>query len=212
MGTASVLSLVPWDAHAIQALLLPAASSRAGGLTDAQYALVTAMADTIIPRTDTPSATDVGVHDWIDRIVAEYQTEEERAEFRAGLDAIDARAKRIGGVPFAQLPAAKQHWVMTALEVPNPLAKLLIFADQHSAFPRALERLEGHDLLTRIAASVDRLSRGWSRDVRIYPRLKALVVHGYFTSEQIHKNVLGVASMPGSFDGAQLMARHGARL
>ncbi len=65
----------------------------AAGLTDAQLALVGAIADTILPRTDSPSATDVGVPAFVDVIVSENYTDDERAAFLAGLDAIDARVE-----------------------------------------------------------------------------------------------------------------------
>src|ERR1041385_4711900 len=62
-------------------------------LSPAHLALVRAIADTIIPRTDTPSATDVGVHKFVDVIVNEYLPETQRTAGLAGLDAIDARAR-----------------------------------------------------------------------------------------------------------------------
>ena len=53
-------------------------------LTDERSALVASLADAIIPRTDTPSATDVNVTAFIDVIVAEYYGDEERTAFLAG--------------------------------------------------------------------------------------------------------------------------------
>src|SRR6266536_1478398 len=55
-------------------------------LSPAHMALVRAIADTIIPRTDTPSATDVGVPKFVDVIVNEYLPEAERdaRRFREG--------------------------------------------------------------------------------------------------------------------------------
>ncbi|MFI5311558.1 MAG: hypothetical protein ACHQQ3_10015, partial [Gemmatimonadales bacterium] len=40
---------------------------------------------------------------------------------------------------------------------------------------------------------------------RAYWRLKSLVIHGYFTSERVMKDVLKVEIMPGRFDGAAPM-------
>jgi hypothetical protein len=85
-----------------------------GGLTDAQLALVAAIADTIIPRTDTPGATDVGVPAFVDVIVTENYGDAERATFLAGLDAIEARTKDAGGVAFVELaPAARAAAIET---------------------------------------------------------------------------------------------------
>jgi hypothetical protein len=38
-------------------------------------------------------------------------------------------------------------------------------------------------------------------DARAWSRLKGLVVHGYFTSERVQKDVLKTVIMPGRFDG-----------
>src|SRR5882672_10581603 len=59
-------------------------------LSKAHLALVRAIADTIIPRTDTPGANDVGVHKFVNVIVNEYLTDAERVASLGGLDAIDA--------------------------------------------------------------------------------------------------------------------------
>ena len=70
-GAATVLSLLPRDAEAAWNRIL-SGYRVAEGLTPAQRALVSSIADTILPRSDTPSATDVGVTEWVDLIVAEY--------------------------------------------------------------------------------------------------------------------------------------------
>ena len=64
-------------------------------------ATLAALADAIIPRTDTPSATEVGVLGWIDVIAADYYTDADRLALTTGLDAIDAQARAIAGQPFA---------------------------------------------------------------------------------------------------------------
>jgi hypothetical protein len=73
------------------------------GLSDAHMALVRALADAIIPRTDTPGATDVGVHRFVDVVYAEYLTDEERTRAVGALDALDARAVAESRVVFADL-------------------------------------------------------------------------------------------------------------
>jgi hypothetical protein len=129
-------------------------------------ALVRAIADTIIPRTDTPSATDVGVHRFVDVMVAEHATDEDRAAFLSGLDAIDARAVSESNVVFADLSAEARGTMIESLE-------------------------------------------SGARDVepaRSYWRLKGLVVHGYFTSEPVMKEVLNHMVMPGKFEGSAPVA------
>src|SRR6478735_6557759 len=61
-------------------------------LTPAQAALVTAVAERIIPRTDTPGATDADVTGFVDMLLADWYKDEDRARFLRGLAAMDAEA------------------------------------------------------------------------------------------------------------------------
>src|SRR5215208_5118765 len=85
-------------------------------LSPAHMALVRAIADTIIPRTETPGATDVGVHKFVDVIVNEHFADSERTASLAGFDAIDARARSESNVAFAQLSAEKQTAMIDSFE------------------------------------------------------------------------------------------------
>jgi hypothetical protein len=60
-------------------------------LNAAQQALVTDIAEMIIPETDTPGATSVRVPQFIDLIATEWMSDEERRAFLAGLAEIDQR-------------------------------------------------------------------------------------------------------------------------
>ena len=59
--------------------------------TPAQLALVGELAETILPRTDTPGALDAGVPAFIDRMLATWDTAEERDRFIRGLGEIETR-------------------------------------------------------------------------------------------------------------------------
>jgi hypothetical protein len=72
-------------------------------LTAAQSGMVARIADTILPRTDTPGAIDVGVLPWIDLVLAEYFSEARRSVFLGDLAAIDAFALAAAGAPVARL-------------------------------------------------------------------------------------------------------------
>ena len=92
-GAATALTLLPADAKAawLRVARTPGAAARA--LTAVDAAQVGALADVVLPRTDTPSATDVGVVAWVDLVVAEYYRDDERKQFMDGLAAIDVLAK-----------------------------------------------------------------------------------------------------------------------
>jgi len=169
-ATAAALTLLPRDARAAWGKALAAQPAL---LSASQRATLAALADAIIPRTDTPSATDVGVPAWIDVIAADYYTDADRSALTTGLDAIDAQARAIAGQPFAAISGDTLTLVMTALDTPY---------DRNAPAARG------------------------------YSRVKGLVIHGYFTSERVQRDVLKTEIMPGRFDGAADMpARNGGR-
>jgi len=160
LGVAAAFTLVPRSAQAAWARVGATPTASFAALTPEQVAQIDAIADTIFPRTDTPSATDVNVSAWIDIIVAEYYSDDERKQFVDGLAALDAIAK--GG------------------QVPSPA-----YAPESNA---------------KLIELVEKMDRR-STEGRAYWRLKGLIVHGYFTSERVQKEVLKVEVMPGRFVG-----------
>ena len=81
-------------------------------LDAAQAAIVSAAADRILPRTDTPGAIDVGVPAFINLLYGEIMTAEERERLTTGLAAVDAAAKAGDGRPFAALAADRQDAIL----------------------------------------------------------------------------------------------------
>lgn len=84
-------------------------------LTAAEYATVAAVADRIIPKTDTPGASEVGVPAFIDTMAGDYMTKEERSALAAGLLIVEKRALAAHSKGFGQLTAAQQDEVLKAL-------------------------------------------------------------------------------------------------
>jgi gluconate 2-dehydrogenase gamma chain len=85
-------------------------------LSAEQMALVTAVADTVLPRTDTPGAVEVGVPAFVDLLLAEWYPDDEKRDLLAGLDALDARARSAGGKPFAELDPARRAGVLASVD------------------------------------------------------------------------------------------------
>jgi hypothetical protein len=85
-------------------------------LDPATTALLTAIADTLIPRTDTPGAVDAKVPATFDALDARLGHAAHRSAYLAALTAIDAEAKAKAGKPFALLPAAQRKAVLKAYD------------------------------------------------------------------------------------------------
>jgi hypothetical protein len=77
-------------------------------LTPAEYEIVRDAAERIIPRTDTPGATDARVADFIDVMLSDWYDPAEAARFTAGLAELDSRARTLSGRGFTNTSAAQQ--------------------------------------------------------------------------------------------------------
>src|SRR5450432_3668371 len=80
-------------------------------LTAAELECLTALAEAIIPRTDTPGAADAGVPATIDRRLAASPQLAER--FRSGMKALDADARSRFGAAFSALTRQQQVELLT---------------------------------------------------------------------------------------------------
>jgi hypothetical protein len=77
-------------------------------LTPAQMSIVTVVTEIMIPRTDTPGAIDVGVPGFIDLMLEEVYTQQDRERFVAGLTRFDAAAHLEQGKEFRALEPTQQ--------------------------------------------------------------------------------------------------------
>jgi gluconate 2-dehydrogenase gamma chain len=85
-------------------------------LDAAQQALVTDLAELIIPETDTPGASSVKVTEFIDLLLTEWAPADDKAAFLAGLADIDARAAAQGGGRFVASKPEQKTALLTALD------------------------------------------------------------------------------------------------
>jgi hypothetical protein len=145
-----------------EALVLPTAPPRIGVLSPAERALVHAIADVILPRTDTPSASDVQVVEFVDVIAERYYEAAERDTFLEGLRAIEALAQRTANRALVDMSAADREALVGRLDAASPRS---------------------------------------TPAERAFGRLKGLVIHAYFTSERVQREVLRTEVMPGRFVG-----------
>jgi gluconate 2-dehydrogenase gamma chain len=77
-------------------------------LTQEQASLVSEIAEVIIPKTDTPGAKDAGVPAFIDLMLKDVYSQEDKDKFIAGLNSFNEEAKKSAGSDFIDLDPAKQ--------------------------------------------------------------------------------------------------------
>lgn len=139
-----------------------------------QRRAVEAAADTILPKTATPGALDAGVPDFVEMMVAEWYSPDERAEFLAGVARLDAMARARGGADFASLAPAGRTAILEELQG------------------------EGAALNPATAASSAGSNAG---PPSFFAGLKEMVVVGFFTSEVGAPLVGGDEIIPGRHVG-----------
>ena len=142
--------------------------------TAEQRAIVAAMAEVIIPRTETPGAIDAHVPAFLELMAAFWLNDEEKAVFSAGLQDIETRIPAEYGKPFQQLSAAEQLQIMESLE------------DAASDSPWY---------------EFGNVQREYISDAPFICQLKELTVWGFFTSKEGGSQVLRYNPMPMYFDG-----------
>ena len=98
-----------------QAQAVGAMAAKPVHLSGVQFAVVDAISERILPRTDTPGARDVGVPTFIDLMFGAYLTATDKATWVEGLADVDARSRRAQGKAFAQLNETQQDAILKSV-------------------------------------------------------------------------------------------------
>lgn len=138
-----------------------------------ERAILEAVVDRILPATSTPGALDAGVPDFVEFVLAEGCTDEERSRFREGLAQLEGRAQSEAGGSFAVLPGEAQDAMLAALEQ---------------------EEMAG-------AVPASPLDRALGTSKPFFAFTKELTLLGFFTSALAAKEVVSFEVWPARFDG-----------
>ncbi|WP_116364105.1 gluconate 2-dehydrogenase subunit 3 family protein [Parahaliea mediterranea] len=141
---------------------------------EAQRRTVAAVAETIMPATDTPGAIDAGVPGFIENMVQDWLNNAERAIFDQGLAELMASTQRSYGKSFEMLEPAQQSDCLEALESAASDSAWYDFGNTQRVFVS---------------------------DAPFICQMKELTIWGFFTSEAGATQVLRYEAMPMTFDG-----------
>lgn len=78
-------------------------------LSQEQSATIQAIMDVIIPETDTPSASQVGVPAFLDQILNRNSSQEDRDQFMSRFDSFTDLAAKDLGMPFSEASPERQY-------------------------------------------------------------------------------------------------------
>jgi hypothetical protein len=175
----SVLPALSPDLFAFFQEAHPAAGYALRTLNPHQNATVVTMTDLIIPETDTPGAKAARVNEFIDVILTEWATDDERQHFLAGLADIDKQNHDLFGKDFVDASPAQQFTLLRAL-------------DESGTPARAREQHHGNT----IPEDRDKQLVG-----DFFTVFRAITIHGYYTSEIGFKQELHMQIIPGALHG-----------
>jgi len=161
----------------VEALAAPAPRA-AKFLPPAQFALLSAVSDTLIPATDTPGALGAKVPQTLDAMLRNWASAKTKTEVLAAIAAIDHAALLSDHKPFASLPADRRKAVLIDHE------------------KVALKDVPRNDGLSGIAALMGMASVADPG----YHRIKSLVLSLYYNSEVAMTQELTYEHVPGKWD------------
>ena len=139
-----------------------------------QRRALTAMCEAIIPRTDTPGAIDAGVPQFVELMVRDWLSDEERAIFDRGMQDMMERIPREKNASFDKLELSDQLAILEAMEAEASDSPWYEFGN---------------------------VQRQFISDAPFICQLKELTAWGFFTSEVGSTQVLRYNPMPMYFDG-----------
>jgi hypothetical protein len=176
--TGAVLPTLTPEAFAFFRAAHPAAGYALRTLNPHQNATVVAMTDLIVPATDTPGAKGALVNEFIDLILTEWATEEERANFLGGLAGVDKQGNDLFGKDFIDASPAQQTALLRSMD-DAAMA-------EHARAPRAPEMVRERD----------KQLQG-----NFWVIFKSITLHGYYTSEIGFTQELKLQIIPGAQHG-----------
>lgn len=183
LATGAALQLSPskWLVFARESRALVADVRSLRTLNPHQDATVKALADTMIPRTETPGASDVGVSAFIDLILTEAYDAPERTHFLDGLLAVDARSRTLFDKNFIDCSAEQKGKLLTEL---------------------GAKMLEASEPGTRRRA----IQRPAPPKTNFYADFRRLALTAYYTSEPGASQELHYEVIPEQYQGCNISA------
>jgi hypothetical protein len=147
-----------------------------------QGQLIRQVTDHILPATDTPGASDVGVPEYIDMMVKNCMDEEDQAKFMAGLEAFEKEAAAKLGKGLLEASAEEQlNWLKSV----------------DSAAKATAETIKAQN----IGKSPFDPSEEDGPDMPFFIDLKGMVIAGYFTCQEVATTQLNYDPIPGEQKG-----------
>ncbi|MFN7115849.1 MAG: gluconate 2-dehydrogenase subunit 3 family protein [Saprospiraceae bacterium] len=178
--------------------------------TQEQADLISAAAERILPRTNTPGALDAGVPEYIEIMVKNTFQPREREAFQLGLKSFNPNAIAQFGKPFLELTTEEQEKVLVKMESEEILNEIerreRNFSDPMANIERQIEKRansRNQEMETPpMVVDWEAFERNrLNSDYPFYLRFKQLVLAGYFSSKLVGTEVTNYDPNPGVYKG-----------
>ena len=178
LGAGAVLPLFDSNLLAMFQAAQPKSGYTLRTLDAHQNATLTLIADMIIPETDTPGAKGARVNEFIDLILTDWATDQERQKFMAGFAEVDQLSQTLFGKDFIDASPAQQEDLLRNLDQR--------FAEERStvAQQRYVRRERDQEL-----------------NGSFFNVVKRMTLYGYYTSEIGFTKELRKEIIPGVYHG-----------
>ena len=134
---------------------------------------ISALVDTILPRTDTPGALDVKVDLFMDKVFAKTYDEDAQQSMRSEIAQFNADCKQEFGDVFVDLNSEGRTAVLQAAEAKSG----------------------------KFTPGVWGTAVGDQEPIGFYRSIKSMAIWAYMTSEEIGENVLSYDPIPQEYNG-----------
>lgn len=178
LGAGAVLPAITPEMFVFLQEAQPAAGYKLRTLEAHQNATIVAMIDLIIPATDTPGAKGARVNEFMDVILTDWATDEERKHFLDGLAGIDKQSNELFGKHFVDASASQQEAQLRATDDVE-MANRQRPVRHGNTVPEPDSELKGP----------------------FWVIFKSMTLHGYYTSEIGFTKELKLEIIPGAQHG-----------
>ena len=178
LSATAIIPIVPPELLRILRQVQPTPEYILRTLNSHENETVVAMTDGIVPATDTPGAKLARVNEFIDVILTDWATLEERQKFLAGIAAVDDRSQTLFSKRFVDATPPQQLLLLQSMD-------------------------DGIDWARPIPVAGEAASNPYDRQLQgeFFRVFKKITVYGYYSSEIGFTKELKLEIIPGAQHG-----------
>lgn len=140
----------------------------------AQASLIAEIAETLLPKTETPGAIELGVPQFIDKIIAITSDKNGKEEILKGMEIFQKDCETKFEKNFTSLDLEQKKEFLIAQDKASPAFPVSMWGIMLDPNPQ---------------------------QITFYRRIKSMVLMGYFSSEKVGEEILVYAPVPGEAKG-----------